>query len=719
MKIPRGDQFGYQVAKPATGGGRVAADIPAGAFETGAGAGLQQLGAEGVKIAAEDLRQQRLEAERAAREAQAQQKRDEDQARRNIAAAAFARYQVDAEAAQSELSTELAEGRLKREDLPKAWQARVAKLRETHISTLDTQSKAELENNLILVDGRADQRLNGAIREHAKQQRADGYQQTREALQRLAVTDRASAIKQMEALARDEGAALFGAERAGKDLQAFREQVTFTDLDRRVSAAQNSRKTLEALGAQLAAPEYADLAPERRNFIESKIQRNLQNLDHRAEVAERRRLTALDQQQKRLSWYVENGRDIPQAEFDAFVKASRGTPFQGVADMIVGEQKAVSEFLRLPPDQMVAKVKELEKSYGPTPSREQLMHLDKVKRFADRSIKLLNEAPLEYAVARDGAKVEPLDMANPASWTGNLANRTAVLTEQSRRTGAAPKGLFPQEVQALSSYLRDAPVKEKSQILASLRKGFGDDRVYRATMQQLSPDDPVLAVAGVAAGRGLESPNAKAVSDLILRGQMVLRPNKKEDGSPGKAGLLPMPKDDVLLREFESYARDAFAGHEQARSAALQTARAIYAAKAADEGDFTGNLDSSRWRTAVELATGGIEKHNGRRIVLPWGMPLSDFKDGVRARVSRFEGRLAEGRTTAELAGLPLENAGDGKYVFRAGDGIVYGKDGKPVVLDFNEPTPFVPSGAKSSNWGVDVKMVPPSEATRKYQGQP
>lgn len=692
MRIRLGD-FGGKVAPTATERQRV---NPRAAF-VDPDAGL----AEGAMNAAAGLlRQERAEEDRLAREAQAEAKQaereriaNEKQAARNKAAAAFATYRVQSEQAATDIVVEMTEGRLSREDARKQLDTRLADLKKTHLEGMDEDNKAALADNLILFDGQANARFNVSLRDLARRERVDTFQQAVEALQRVATTDRAGALRQAEMLFGGEGKAILGPDKAGKGLQQFREQVAYTDYDRGIVASMSNGKGLADLLKRVGQDQ--DLAPERRGALEARILNAQQKLIHQGEVAERRRMAGLEQQTRRLSWYIENGRDVPAAEMDKYIKASKGTPYEGTVDMIVAEQKAVAELQRLSPAEMAAKVRDLEKSYGPTPTREQITHLDKVRRFADRSMKLLSESPLDYAVARDGAKVEPLDLANPQSWAGNLAARTTVLSEQSARTGAAPKGLFPQEAAAITQLLRDAPVAQKTQVLTSLRQGFGDDRVYRATMQQIAPDDPVLAVAGVAAGRGLESARDKALSDLILRGQMVLRPNKKEDGSPGKAGLLPMPKDDEMLRSFESYSREAFAGHELARNAYLQTARAIYAAKAVEAGDFTGNLDSGRWRDAMQLATGGIENVNGRRTVLPHGRTKSQFMDELDARVKRVSeaGVLDERMTPQRLRNLPLEVVGDGKYMFRAGDGVVVGKDRKPIVLDFNESLPFTPSG--------------------------
>ena len=167
-----------------------------------------------------------------------------------------------------------------------------------------------------------------------------------------------------------------------------------------------------------------------------------------------------------------------------------------------------------------------------------------------------------------------------------------------------------------------------------------------------------------------------------------MNPNKKEDGKPARGSLLQMPDEKLLMQDFSSYERDAFAGKEQARNVFYQSAKAIYAAKSVEEGDYSGVINSRRCDSAMELATGGIEKYKGRAIVMPYGVKYGDFKDGLKERVSKAVagGNLDPSFTPEKLRDLPLENVGDGRYVFRVGDGLVVDKKGRPLVIDFNQP---------------------------------
>lgn len=638
------------------------------------------------------LRSARIEERRAGLELA----QNEERARRNNAASVFARYQVNVEQLADGIGTQLLEGVTSREDAEKALETGLADLRKKLIDPLDATSREDLGNNLTVFDGRARAKFTGALQQHARQERLAGFNNTVEEYGRLALTDRAGAIRQAQVLFQGEGTALLGEANAGKAFQKFREQATFVDLDRRISAARMDARALGALREELASDASNDLAPELRRGLEANILGHEARIEHQAEVAMNRRRVKLGRQENRLRWYVENGHEIPGTELKAFQAEAKGTEFEGVVDQLVGEQRAVAAFSKLTPPQMVEQVKALEKQYGPTPTREQITHLAKVRGFAERSIKMLNDTPFEYAEQRDGALFERLDLTNPATWASQLSHRAAVMTEVSRRTGAAPKALAREEAQAITALLRDSKPADQAQILSTLRQGFADDRVYRATMQQIAGDDRVMAAAGIAAARGLESERDRPIADRILRGQALLR---QKDGAGSK---MKMPSDDELRRVFASRSRDAFANNSEAGHLFFDTARAIYAAKADDAGDISGVINASRWQESIEEATGGFGQYNGRAIVMPYRMGAADFKDSLRRRFDHMvaHGKV-EGWTAQQLMGLPLQNSGDGRYIVRVGDSKLLGKDGKDVEVDFNVSAPFRPSGE-----GADLRPV-------------
>lgn len=627
----------------------------------------------------------------AAREEAAREEAERKEANRVAALTAQATAKNRLADLEDELVTGLNDGTLQKTELQQAHSERAGKVLEESIKGVAPEHQAFVRAQLEYDLGRSSRDIRRVVADRNRQDIGAGIVGYIEEMQRYAgrgEAQRQEAMQNVEAFLQSAGPqAGMKPQDIAKQAQAFKEGVTFNWLDSAISKNATSGKGLAQIQKDIAADKFPELDPAKRTFLENKIMARQQHLTQQAEIAERRRITQLERGEKRLSWYVENGMDIPPQELAAFEKAAKGTPFEGTTQMILAEQRAVSEFSALSPNDMVSKFNELKTSYGATPTKEQAIHLAKVGKFVDNSIKLLRESPLTFATQREGAVVQPLDFSKPQEWQSNLAARTGILLEQSKRNGTEPKGLFPQEAAMLSSALKDAQPAQAAEMLANLRRGFGDDKVFRATMQQIAPDNPVVANAGIFAARGLESTKDRAVADLILRGNSLLRQDTKADGKPGKGGLLAMPKEEELQRGFASYEKNAYAGKEMARNVAYQTAKAIYAAKASEEGDYSGDFNEDRWASAMSMATGKIESHKGRNIVMPYGWEYGTFKDGLKQRSADLiaSGRLGAGWTPEKLRDLPLENAGDGKYFFRVGDGYLAGNDGRPVLVDFNQ----------------------------------
>lgn len=294
--------------------------------------------------------------------------------------------------------------------------------------------------------------------------------------------------------------------------------------------------------------------------------------------------------------------------------------------------------------------------------------------------------PLGYAAAYNLITLNQIDFSNKDAAAKELASRSITAAQVAQRWGVQPSALTAAESSGIVSMLKQTDPRSATVILGTLASGISNPQVYKATMQQVAQDNPVLANAGIMAMRGLESKRDRSVAELIVRGNSLINQDRKEDGKPYNGKLMPMPPDKDLMTQFSQYAGEAYAGKDAAFNATFQTAKAIYAAKSSEDGDQSGNINGTRWDSAMELATGKVDTHNGRKIVMPYGMAYGDFKDGLKQRsVALITSKQIEPIWTPEkLRNLPLENAGDGRYFFRVGDGYLAGKDGRPVVVDFN-----------------------------------
>ena len=337
------------------------------------------------------------------------------------------------------------------------------------------------------------------------------------------------------------------------------------------------------------------------------------------------------------------------------------------------------------PAQQEATLADLEAQARKNPGKFDVQVVGRLRTIHDNQRSQVKEDPISFAVRQGFAESVPLDISKPGE-IGPQINQRASLARELRKDYQAPfKIMTKEEATQLSAALKDAPVQQKRDYFAGLaRSTAGDREAYSAIMSQLAPDDPVTAIAGVyASGR---SEQRRSASELILRGQSLLRPNPKEDGKPVAGKLVTMPPDKDLLSEFSSITDKVFAGRPQAQSDFFQAAKAIYASKTADEGDTDGKVVSRRWKESVRLATGQITEYRGKPIVLPESFDEGRFRDAMKAQTQALvaSGRLDGQVTRDRLLGMPLENIGDGRYVFRAGDGVLVDKANKPVVLNFN-----------------------------------
>lgn len=379
----------------------------------------------------------------------------------------------------------------------------------------------------------------------------------------------------------------------------------------------------------------------------------------------------------------------PEAEFiRAFGQAEgvkRYRDFQEVATL--GRQ--VQQVRNLP----AAQIEQLMRQAKPAPGdgfAARQHNFEVLARAVQHVTDERQKDPIAYAARSGMYSIKPLTSVAPQALATELPRRAAAAERIASDYGTPVSLLTTPEARALAGQLKAAPVEAQKQQLGALSAAVRDVNLYKRLMQAVAPDAPVIAIAGVYQARGLRMTDGRDVADLMLRGQAILAPNKKDDGSGHQGGrsLVAMPEEKPLLSEFNATAGEAFKGKEQSADLFYQGAKAIYAARSAEEGDYSGAIDSKRWRAAIQLATGGIQPHNGARIVMPYGMGYDVFQSTLADRTAGLVKDTPPLNAEAkELVRLPLENIGDGRYMFRRGSGYVVDKSGRPLVVDVNPRT--------------------------------
>ena len=447
-------------------------------------------------------------------------------------------------------------------------------------------------------------------------------------------------------------------------------------------ANENSGLALEQLRRRVLAD--GALGEDRRNIMVGRIQNRQYVLERRSEVEENRHLRVIERGLNDMNSNTLAGFEPNADQVAPLLAAAKGTELEAEVGRAIQLAGATRVFRNAPPLRQEQMLTEAETGLRADPTKFDRRVVTAWRTIHDAQRNQVMESPVNFAVRQGIIQApEPLDLSNPEAASGALIDRFAIARGVAQRYQAPLKPLTTEETKLLTATLQNATVDQKRNYFAALgRASGGDTQGYMAVMAQLAPDDPATAIAGSHAARGRD-----AEAGLILRGQAILRPSTKSDGKPDGSSLLPMPPELDLRMRFDSYVREAFTGKPEARNAHYQAAKAAYAALSIDAGDRdTKIFNSERWEQAMEAAIGRVDKYNSRRIVLPHGIDLGEFKVGVHERIddAARSGNLDPTWTASRLRDLPLGNLGDGRYVLRSGNGVVVDKRGRPVVINFN-----------------------------------
>lgn len=681
-KIPTGE-FGYGAPKL----DRTEIPIARAPGGSAIGAALEDVGRMGMQIV-----------QRQAAEQDQERKAEEEQGRRNKMAAGFAQYQVDLEDLQANIGQRLDDGQVSRDDAQKEFQDGLAKLKKGHIAGLDPASQAALQDNLIRFDGAANARIRDALTKHAKQERVGNFTTAIESFERLAMTDRPAALRQAEAVWKEEGVKLYGAAQASKQMQGFRERVAFSDFANQLNNVRESAQGLTDLEA--AVQKDADLDPDKKNVLAGRIKGFQESIQAKAERAERSRLATLDHQVKQVDNLILKGFPPSIEQMAGNLAAAKGTPYEEIVREQIRFVGDASKYMAMRPAQQEAELTRMESAVRARPTPEGVRQLEGYRSIYNSQQNAAREDPISFAVARNLANVQPIDLSKPDMMGDQLQARLSVARGMQQQYGSPLKVLTKEEAGLMNRFLQEAGTEQKAKWLGDLSGWLDDRQAYSAMMQQIAPDSPVTAVAGSILGktqptvverntfRADTTQTPQQVGAVLLEGERLLNPSKGDKAQDGRGKGFPMPKEVDFKTAFSDQVGRAFAGDPGGADAAYQAVRAYYAGSAAREGNLSGELDRTLLRRSLNAVTGGIVNYNGRgEVIVPWGLDESGFKDAVRQRwpASIKQAGLDEAQWGSMLSTLGLQNLGDSRYLVRNGTGYLLGKNGQPVEINLND----------------------------------
>ncbi len=614
----------------------------------------------------------------------------------------------------AEIGDRVRTGDLAYQDAAKTFSDEVSKIEAPAIQYADDKTQANLAEGIKIHNAEAQLSISGLV---SKAQQDDLRSQGAQGLDTLGKlagmpgADIESINRQAEMVAPMLRKGGLNAAETTKTIQNFKDQTWLNQVTQRSMETKDNLHGILALEHDLTASNgfYAGkLDTDKRNavlrsvindrlVIENRLEREHDKREAKAE----RTLGLIDQQ-------IASGVPATANMWATWDSLTKGTAVADEFKQRMGDEEKVQQVLRLPLDQQEKFIQDkeaaLDSGGGTLRDRANLM---RIKATLQTNQKQMVDEPLIFGANRTGQSVAPLNFAGLSDpiqahdFAGQLSDRMSTLTAMRNKYGSqiSMKPLLPQEAAQLTSLLGKSTPQQQAGIFAALDNAIGDTEGYKATMQQIAPDAPVKAIAGMLASKENhitlanhwfkpdEIANSGQVATTLLEGERLLdatKAQKAEDGKP-KTGLY-LPEDSTLQSEFQDYVGGAFAGRPGAAQTAYQAVKSYYVGKAAQTGRLAANnkdIDSGLVKEAVTAALGSVVDFNGQgQVLAPWGMDSSMFNDRAQ---SAWMAQVKELGMPKDMPQIGLRNQGDGTYYVVQGKNFVYDKNHKPIVIDVTQ----------------------------------
>lgn len=440
--------------------------------------------------------------------------------------------------------------------------------------------------------------------------------------------------------------------------------------------------------------------------LRRRAQSQVTALDNRAQLAQDRAEAKGARAIAEYDAQINSGVPAPPDKMIGWLGAAAGTAYeQDMKDRMEAEQQ-VQEVLRMPiadQEAFIAQRAAHQRTNGASLTDQ--ANLRRLTTAVAQNVKTLQETPLVYAAQRIDAQVAPLDLQTAFTPDGAAAIgpqlRDRVTTIQALQRQNPPgtvsmRPLLPAEADALGEALNQGSAAEKSGLLGTLYRAFGDPVAYQGAMAQIDAKNPFMARMGQRAASYAQaqltnnwvSPDvvqsAGDVAAIALHGDDILK-------AGGKAGAekFPIPKDQEFMTALQSKLTDLYRGTGPGSSDAAgymndaYAIKAYYVGRAAQQGDITGQVDSDRMDQAITAVLGApVNFHGNGQVLAPWGMSADDFTTRATGRLAQlFQAAGVQDKVGQHMGNVGLIGAGGGVYFPTLAGTPIADDQGRPLVL--------------------------------------
>jgi hypothetical protein len=682
-RIPMGE-FGQAIAPTRQTPTASAAQLDGGQSEA-----IQRLGNQVAGGALDTLNQEANEARRLQAQQDAEAKREADRqaarAEQVQQLTAHADIQNGLADLHDELNSGLTTGAMGKDDVRKQWTERSAKLLGEKTADLPTDLAPLVTAQMRGLTGNLSNRLEDSIRKRDQQDADAGLLTYKEQAQRFASTDMAGAIKQWEQAATALGpGAGWTPEKVAKEVQGFKEQVTFTKAFELVSTSRNDRKSLDV--AEKTIQGMTELDPQKQATLLDRVSAYKFGLDQKAELAaqrvQRQREASLKNAEAAFQSFqsiADKGLALDPAYIDTVIKQTAGTPYQsgvvalakagaengGLAAQPLNVQRAML-------DNITAQIAK----DGNSPALQK--RRDQIEKVVNGSLSDYDKDPYAAAVERGVINpVQPLTL-DLKQLPAQLEERKQLASVVRAAAGKEVSLFTPTEAQQMATLFQSLPPKDRAGALSGVSKQMTPGQM-RAFGKQLGAKDETLAAAAMLSASNAMTTSGRQVAEIALTGSDAM----KEDRVKFPAGQSKT----TIRAEIDKATRGAYLS-EDAQRAAGDAAMAVYAGLVAEgqAGDVA---------QAVRLTTGGVMEMNGAKFVKPYGWQdaqvMKALRDVDAPKLTALTGGkslmvggnpVPAGEVAKYMPGAQLgPSPKGGYYTVSIGGRLVSDESGKPFLL--------------------------------------
>lgn len=676
-RIPDGSQFGQVIAR-----GGPMANIDPGAYGAETAQAVTRAGSIGMQGAQQSMNQDFAKAQQAEAQALAEQKQQAHDLEQEAKAAAREAARVKALTAtetvrgglaglHDKLQSDLERGTIDKSEVGTAWTEQSKKLVDDSLANVDDEHRDLVGATLLNDVGQYDRSVKKMVVNRDKQDILTGGLSYIEMMQRHAARGPKEA-DQAIANVRDFWTAT-GPMAGEAPAQAAARVQRFTEVVRSNQATGLVNKDPAAALKALKNPEFLpELDPDKRSALiqtaDASVLRNQQRGALHAEAAARAQAKAWEGLQS-----VYNAGKMPTPEYAAtLAKTFKGTPYEGALQTMMADGPANAAFVVQPMQKQELALTALQNKMnqgGATPAEiQQYEKLDRIHKATQADIK---DDPYKAASERGVlVNLQPLTI-DLKTLPQQLEQRGQQAGIVSQWAGKEVSLLRPDEADKVAKVLQAMAPADKAGALAGLAKVMTPGQRV-AFAQQVGPKDRGLELAASMADG--KTTTGRYASELLLTGQQAIKDKTIKADSVAVTGT---------KAKAAEYLGTAVTG--KARDDVLEAATMIYHGMQAE-----GNgADVER---AVRMALGGpVLEHNGKKVAASARFDQSTFEAAVKTTAAAAVGGgtvLIGGREypgEAFLAALPssdLQAVGQGRYIVRAGAGLVTNKNGKALVLE-------------------------------------